>query len=40
MRRGLLGPKPRLKFAARWLMGALPERVDEGLMRLSRAIRS
>jgi hypothetical protein len=39
-RRGLLGPNPRLKFAARWLMGALPERVDEGLMRLARTARS
>jgi hypothetical protein len=38
--RGLLGPNPHLKFAARWLMGAMPERVDEGLMRLVRTIRT
>lgn len=39
IRRGLLGRVSRRKYALRWLLGALPERVDEGLVNGYRALR-
>jgi hypothetical protein len=37
-RRGLLGVRSKKKFAARWLLGALPERMDDGAVLAFRAL--